>query len=144
MLHLSPNLSLPVCLRPGHCLLLQSHALLLLEDFVCLSLQVDQHFIFALDLFFLVDDFLSNSVLELDEVLRIPCETLVARALPTHWEVLPAVPRHDPAFVLCMKRLRYREQFLEGNCGLLVKEDSQVFDAAELKQLRLVAQKVSS
>ena len=77
-LHLRPYLVLAIILCTDHRLLLKTNTLFLFNDFISLAFEVDQNFILALNLFFLVDNFLSQSVLEGYEVIRISCKYLIA------------------------------------------------------------------
>ena len=69
---------LTIGLCPRHCLLLESHPLLLLKDIVCFAFQVDQDLVFVLNLLFLIDDLLAEPILEGDEVVGVACEALIA------------------------------------------------------------------
>lgn len=142
MLHLGSDFYLSFCFSSGHGLLLLPHALLLFDDLLCLAFQVNKHFVFALNFFLLIDDFLSDPVLELNEVFGVPREALIDSALATHWQVVTNCAWEHACLKFLVKLLCHGPQLLERHSCLLIQEKREVLYASDLHELCLVAEQV--
>ena len=126
-------------------LLLESHALFLLDNLTGFLSEIDQDLVFLLNVFFIVHNLLPQVVLEGYEVVRVSHEVLVdlaTLARTADGKVLPEVTCVDCHLVVLMEFLGQRPYSVEWHIGLLMQPGCHVFNAPDLHQRRLRAYQI--